>query len=134
MRTPENIEYIKSWLAFGQENLLYAQSGMKEDFAPYHSICFMSQGSAEKYLKAFLIYHDWELEKIHDLIKLQKHCIEFDASFKSLLPECRILNKYITTGRYPGEFSFMNIGKQQAEEAIQAAQEIEKLVLEKIDL
>ncbi len=62
MKNPENIRLIKEWLSFARENILYAKSGMKEEFSPYRSICFMCQGSAEKYLKAFLIFNGWELQ------------------------------------------------------------------------
>jgi HEPN domain-containing protein len=54
---------LDEWLAFAKENLLYAKAGIKEDFALYHTVCFLCQGSAEKYLKAYLISHGWELKK-----------------------------------------------------------------------
>jgi hypothetical protein len=47
----DKIKLVKEWFAFASENLLFARAGMKEDFAPYHTICFLCQGSAEKYLK-----------------------------------------------------------------------------------
>ncbi|RZB34731.1 MAG: hypothetical protein SRB1_00499 [Desulfobacteraceae bacterium Eth-SRB1] len=50
MKSHENVKLIKDWLSFARENLLFAKAGMKEDFSPYHTICFMSQGSAGKYL------------------------------------------------------------------------------------
>ncbi len=63
----EEIELVKNWFAFALENLLTAKSIIKEDFSPFHTVCFMCQGSAEKYLKGFLIWNEWELKKIHDL-------------------------------------------------------------------
>ncbi len=41
----EQDKLIQDWLTFARENLLYAKAGMKEDFAPYHTICFLCQGS-----------------------------------------------------------------------------------------
>jgi len=61
-KNEEEIKLVKDWLRFARENLLFARSGMKEDYAPYHTICFLCQGSAEKYLKAFLIWNGWELK------------------------------------------------------------------------
>jgi len=127
-------EVIENWLKFARENLLFARAGMSEDFSPYHTISFLCQSSAEKYLKAFLISHGWELKKIHDLSKLLDECLEFDNSLDSLFPDCELLNDYITEGRYPGDLSFENITQKDAEEAITAAERIEAAILERIKL
>ena len=44
-------------------------------------ICFHFQQFIEKYLKAFLIYHDFEPKKIHDLVLLLEHCKSFEPEF-----------------------------------------------------
>lgn len=40
-RTLERQKLIADWLAYARENLLYAKAGMKEEFAPYHTIQFV---------------------------------------------------------------------------------------------
>ena len=110
------------------------KNGMKEDFSPYHTICFMCQGSTEKYLKTFLLWKVWELKKTHDLSELLDLCIEYDDSFEHLFSECELLNEYVTEGRYPGDLPFENIGKKEAIEAIEAAERIANHVLENIHL
>jgi len=105
---------------------------MKEDFSPYHTICFLCQGSAEKYLKAFLIWQGWELKKTHDLSELLDFCCEYDESLEGLFPECEVLNEYITEGRYPGDLPFESIGKSDANKAIDAAKKIEEYVLRRV--
>ena len=102
-RNPEEIELIKNWLNFAKENLLSAKSLITEEFTPFHTVCFMCQGSAEKYLKAYLIWKGWELEKIHDLKDLLNYAIGFDSNFEKLKQECELLNEYIAEGRYPGD-------------------------------
>ena len=131
---PEKVKLIKNWLSFARENLLFAKAGMKEDFSPYHTICFMCQGSTEKYLKTFLLWKVWELKKTHDLSELLDLCIEYDDSFEHLFSECELLNEYVTEGRYPGDLPFENIGKKEAIEAIEAAERIANHVLENIHL
>jgi HEPN domain-containing protein len=131
-RNPEEIELIKNWLAFALENLLTAKSIIREDFSPFHTVCFMCQGSAEKYLKTFLIWNGWTLEKTHDMEKLLKYCLNYDKNFSRFLPECKLLNEYISEGRYPGDLPFETIDKKDAEEAIEAAEEIANFVTEKI--
>ena len=78
-RNPEEIELIKNWPNFASENLLSAKVLMNEDFSPFHTICFMCQGSSEKYLKAYLIWNGWELEKIDDLEELLNYAFKLDA-------------------------------------------------------
>jgi len=89
----EEIKLIKDWLRFARENLLFARSGMTEDYASYHTICFLCQGSAEKYLKAFLIWNGWKLKKIHDLQELLVFCIDFEPGFEMLKEECAVFKK-----------------------------------------
>jgi HEPN domain-containing protein len=128
----EKVKLVKDWLKFAKENLLLAKTAIKEDYSPYHTICFLCQSSTEKYLKAFLIWNDWELKKIHDLLDLLAFCVNFEPEFEKLKNECASLNEYITAGRYPGDLPFENIGKSDAEESIKSTEKVEKLVLEKI--
>lgn len=120
------------WAAIAVENLLYAKDGMKADYSPFHTVCFLCQGSGEKYLKGYLISKGWKFEKIHDLVQLAKYAIKYDPNFDELFPPAEILNEYITAGRYPGDISFEAISKTDAEEAIVAAEQIEKFVLQKL--
>ncbi len=132
-----NDEYIKEWLMYAYDNLISAKRLFsnieQEDYIPYHTICFMCQGSAEKYLKAYLIWKGWELEKIHDLKNLLNYAIDFDSDFEKLLLECELLNEYIEEGRYPGDLPFESIGEKDAGEAIYAADKITRFVKEKIN-
>lgn len=131
-RTLELQKLLDDWLAFAKENLLYAKDGMKAEFSPYHTICFLCQGSAEKYLKGYLISRGWELEKIHDLRKLLEYAVKYDSSFSEIFSETGILNRYITEGRYPGDLPYESIGPREATEAIEAAEKIEQVVLKKL--
>ena len=133
-RSEEEIQLVRDWLAFAKENLLAAKALASEDFAPFHTVCFLSQASAEKHLKAFLIWHGWSLKKTHDLSELLKYCSDYDASLVQLAPECQLLNDYATEGRYPGDLPFESIGKQDAKEAVEAAEKIEALVQERISI
>ena len=119
---------------FRQRKPVICSLGNERDYAPYHTICFLCQGSAEKYLKAFLIWNGWELKKTHDLEDLLVFCMDFDPEFENLKEECVLLNEYITGARYPGDLPFESIGKDDAREAIEAADKIEEFVLKRIDI
>lgn len=94
----------------------------------------MCQGSAEKYLKAYLISQGWELEKIHDVHKLVGYALNYDQSLYALAPQAEILNQYITEGRYPGDLPYESIGSKEATEAIEAAEKIAQVVLKKLKI
>ncbi|MBC8525370.1 MAG: HEPN domain-containing protein [Candidatus Cloacimonetes bacterium] len=131
-RNPEEVELMQNWLSYAKENLLTAKTIITEEFSPYHTVCFMCQGSVEKYIKAYLIWNGWILEKIHDLEDLLTHAIDFDSEFATLREDCKLLNKYITEEQYPGDLPFEAIGEKDAKEAIKAADKISKFVLKRI--
>ena len=54
--------------------------------------------------------------------------------FLNLKEECILLNEYITETRYPGDLPFESIGEDDAREAIEAADKIEGLVSDRIDI
>ena len=62
-RSKEEIQLIQDWLKLAKENLLVARSEIIAGYSPYHTVCFLCQSSAERYLKAYLIYQGWELKK-----------------------------------------------------------------------
>lgn len=131
-KSAEEIELIQNWLRFAEENLMSAKSLYEEQYAPFHTVCYICQGAAEKYMKAYLIWQGWSLEKTHDLKDLLKHCLNYDKSFGELGDECSELNEYITEGRYPGDLPWEAIGETQAKEALEAADKIARFVTQKI--
>jgi HEPN domain-containing protein len=60
----------------------------------YHVTCFLSQQCAEKYLKAFLQFHDQEIPKIHKLIDLLVLTKQVDSSLEILRPDLEVLERY----------------------------------------
>jgi len=132
MINQERLNLITDWLKLAKENLLYAKVGLEQDFSPSHTVCFLCQSSAEKYLKAFLLWNNWTLKKTHDLLKLLIYCCDYDESFEILLSECSLLNEYITEGRYPGDLPFERIGEEEAKMAVNSVEQIEKFVIDKL--
>ncbi|MEK7727501.1 MAG: HEPN domain-containing protein [candidate division KSB1 bacterium] len=120
---------VDEWLIFARESLLSAKALTHTDFAPNHIICFLCQGSAEKYLKAYLISKGWKLKKIHDLADLVGDAMGYDERFSALLSQAWILNDYTEAGRYPSDVDFESITAKEAEEAIKAAEEVAEFVL-----
>ena len=122
------VETPLAWLRYAEGDLRVAEREIQADPAAYHTVCFLCQGAAEKFLKAFLIGRGWGLEKTHDIADLMGECAKYGADFGALNREGRLLNEYISAGRYPGD-TRENIDKADAEEAIEAARAIRDRVV-----
>lgn len=88
---------------------------------PSRIICYLCQQSAEKMLKAFLVYRDIPPKKTHDLISLHKTCIEQESEFIALKEACADLNVYAVEARYP---SSLDLASNDAGKAICDAERI----------
>ena len=64
--------------------------------------------------------------------KIQKITGFIFVQIDQLREECNLLNEYIAEGRYPGDLPWEIVGKQEAEEAIEAAEKIENFVRHRI--
>ena len=121
------------WLEKAKDDLLYAQGNLKMEF--YSQVCFLTQQSAEKALKAFLISQGVSSKniRIHVLPRLVELCRQYEKSFEALRDKAQILNRYYIPTRYPpdagplGEFS-----EKEAKEALAFTQEILEFVEDKL--
>jgi len=97
----------------------------------YGTTCFLAQQMAEKYLKAFLVYSGWKLEKMHDLIKLLNECKKISSDFDDLKEDCILLNDYYIETRYPLDTP-VDYSKKEAREALAAAESIGRFVVKTV--
>lgn len=102
-----------------------------EEGGYYGTTCFLSQQMAEKYLKGFLVYSGWKLEKMHDLIKLLNECKKILPDFNDLMNGCILLNGYYIETRYPLDTP-IDYSKKDAREALMAAENIGKFVVKNV--
>lgn len=63
---------------------------------------FHSQQAAEKFLKAFLTWHQKAFRKTHDLQELAEACARIDGTLGPALEPATVLSKYAWQFRYPG--------------------------------
>lgn len=126
-RTP--VETPAEWFRFADENWHVAERELAYQEPAFHTICFLCQSAAEKYLKGYLIAHGWTLERTHDITRLLELCAEHNEAFSELLAEGEILNEYITAGRYPADLAYEEIGQDDAVEAAEIVRHIRALVI-----
>jgi len=97
---------IKEWFKKAEEDLISAEvllSAKKErlEFVTT-TIGFHCQQCVEKCLKGFLIQHQKEFRKSHDIIYLLNLAKEIDDRFEFLREAALLLNEFAVNGRYPG--------------------------------
>lgn len=102
-----------------------------EEGGYYGTTCFLAQQIAEKYLKGFLVFSGWKLEKVHDLVKLLNECKKILPDFDGLKEECILVSGYYIETRYPLD-SPVDYSKKEARQALAAAESIRKFVLKHV--
>lgn len=118
------METAQQWLHYAEGDLSVAEHEMQRPSPVYHTVCFLCQSAAEKFLKGFLLSRGWSLERTHDLVELLGWCADYDTELAGMIAEGALLNEYIVAGRYPGDIATEQIGAAEAREALEAAQRI----------
>ena len=124
MKPPEAVkeEFTREWIRKAENDFKTAehlfQSG--PDFA--EGTAFHSQQAAEKYLKAFLVWHQIEFQKTHDIEALLRLAGKVDDKIPEILGDTVILTPYGVDYRYPGEYP--EVGMSDAERAFLLADRV----------
>jgi len=119
-------EVVQEWVNKAEEDFGFAVSVIKE--SPYYAqICFHFHQAAEKYLKAHIIAHDLEFQKIHDLPVLLNICKKVDPGLQMILDDCKFLNRYYIEARYPVHWPTA-YDKKETEKARTAVDHIRKAI------
>jgi len=128
-----DIEIVREWLGKADEDFEFARVSF-EDGKPFlPQICFHFQQAAEKYFKSYVIAHELEFLKIHDLPLLLKICASEDASFEQLRDDCEYLTTFYIETRYPVHWP-TQFSRQDTEKALRSAERIRLWVKSKLGL
>ncbi|HUU69041.1 MAG TPA: HEPN domain-containing protein [Planctomycetota bacterium] len=129
MKPPEQVkkEFVAQWLAKAETDLAAAETLLSEDHPLYYPSCFHSQQAAEKYIKAFLTWHQVEFPKTHVFGDLLRLVGQVDAALAVDLKRVTLLNPYGVEVRYPGDIPEPT--RSQAEEALRVARSVRDAIL-----
>ncbi len=120
-----NNDVARGWILKAESDLktltMVMESGEALDTA-----CFHAQQSAEKYLKAFLSFHDIVPPRTHGIEELLGLCAKLNERFADLIEETAFLTDYAVELRYDVEFW---PEKEETEAAFKAANKIKQVVL-----
>ncbi len=125
-------ELVRTWLIKARNDLGSAKKLAHGSDAYYDTAIYHCQQAAEKALKAFLVYHDIEFEKVHNLTMLVGFCLEIDPEFNNYLDAAAILTPYATSYRYPNELFELEPEERQIEEALELAEQIFNFVVNRM--
>jgi len=128
-----DIEISRDWLKKADEDFEFALTNLQEQKPFYAPICFHFHQAAEKYLKAFIIVHELEFRKIHDLPVLLKVCLLEDPSLEELREGCEYLNAFYVETRYPVHWP-TNFSYEEAQRSFRFADRIRSLIKEKVEV
>ena len=99
---------------------------LEKDFEDYEASAFHAQQCAEKAIKAYLVRHQVEFPKTHDIRRLRKLVASIDRSFAEALREADRLTPYAVEFRYPGNLE--PVYQDTALDAISVAQKVNDMV------
>src|SRR3989344_7304089 len=90
---------INSWINFACDDLKAAEISVDKGIA--NIVCFHSQQSVEKCLKALYLYHFDTIPKTHDLEAIVNKLMEKETKISEHTEQIRYLNKFYIPTRYP---------------------------------
>lgn len=124
----DNKDVAKEWFKVAETDLASAEFLQRMKPVPVEIICYHCQQSAEKHLKGFLALKGEAIEKIHDLIRLNKICQKYADDFETIEEDCLMLTDYAVNVRYPFP---MDINEDDMHLALKSARRIKDFVSEK---
>jgi len=110
---------VEAWLRYARDDLESARVSLEGTL--FSRACFACQQVAEKALKAYLIKTTGNYPRIHSLVDLLNLAQATDSSLDELKSHCETLDEYYLPIRYPSARPAEDVGRQEAETAIELA-------------
>ena len=115
-------DLVRQWVAKAEKDFDLSRHLVSEGCFYREAIAFSAQQAAEKFLKAFLISHQIDFPKTHNLGELLDLVARIDAALAEHLRDATALNPYGVEYRYPGDFP--ELTQEDAEAALGLAQKV----------
>ena len=102
MQTTDRLADTARWLRYAEEDLITAETYLKDPRVPPRQSCWHAQQAAEKALKAVLIFGQIDFRRTHDL-NLLRDLLPESWHLKTALPNLGDLNRWAIAARYPDD-------------------------------
>ncbi len=123
-------EYIEKWFLKAEHDIITAKTLLEYKPMVLDVVCFHCQQAVEKYLKAFLVFKEKDIEKTHNLNFLQTQCSAIDSDFNNF--NFTILSEFAVDIRYPDDYLMPELN--DAKEFLSIAEQVEEIVKRKVSL
>ena len=129
MRQPDQVveDFVQQWLKKANSDLQAAKLLCAGELEDYFTGGFHAQQAAEKYIKAFLVRHQVEFTKTHDIGRLRQLVACRDAALAERLKKADVLTPYGVDMRYPEEFEV--VSQKRAKCAVALAEQVKEEIL-----
>jgi len=97
------MEFVQDWLRKANQDLETSLFLLQKEWEDYFNCAFHAQQAAEKFIKSYLVRHQVEFRKTHDLAELLNLVKKKDQALGSELAFCVWLTDFAVEFRYPGE-------------------------------
>ena len=103
MNATDRFAETTRWLRYAEEDLMTAETLLRQpQVVPRHA-CWFAQQAAEKALKAVLVFLQIDFPRTHDLDAL-RNLLPDDWQLKEALPDLASLTEWAVEARYPGNW------------------------------
>ena len=119
-----DIEEIREWITIADTDFDSAKILNESARKPCEIICYLCAQAVEKYLKAFLIYHNTVPKKTHDLAFLNSICINKHNDFCNIQQLCDFLTAFSNDIRYPHSYE---VTQDDANFSIKAVEKVRNI-------
>jgi HEPN domain-containing protein len=114
------------WLRYAKEDLAAAEGLIGHILTPRH-VCFLSKQSAEKAIKAMLVFSQIDFPRTHDLEALLQ-IVPKGWRIKECPPDLTPLSEWAVEARYPGDWP--EATTEEAHRALDLARGVYELIAE----
>lgn len=133
MRDREQVirDFVQQWLKKAETDLRTAKILLNTETYDYYPCSFHAQQAIEKFLKAFLVRHQIEFRKTHDLDEILRLVEPVDSELRDEISSCVWLTPYGVEFRYPGEYP--EVDYDTAERAFADAELVKEVVMKRLE-
>ena len=102
MQATDRLTDTARWLRYAEEDLTTAEIFLEHSHVPPRQVCWSAQQSAEKALKALLIFLDIDFPRTHDLNVL-RNLVPESWQLKAAHSDLASLTEWAAEARYPSD-------------------------------
>ena len=129
MRSRDQVirDFVQQWLDKAESDLVAATILAASDLQDYFTCVFHRQQASEKFLKAYLVRHQIEFRKTHDLGRILELADQIEAGLRDDLASCEWLTPFGVEFRYPGQHE--KVDQSKAQSALSEARRVRQVVV-----